>query len=144
MLVNMFVTLPTAIELLSLRAKTSGRASVLVMKVNEPFHVHDSRNASSALALQWQSIIKVIYHAAMLLCYPDNWEEVMRGIPRICYSTGEAFDFYAVMTIATSGSVMVDLAQQLIDKMLNMHALYICHMNEFPTRFFTQRMYLPT
>lgn len=47
--------------------------------VSAPFHVHDNRIESMALARQLQKLIEVVDHAAMMICHPDSWEARCRG-----------------------------------------------------------------
>ena len=49
------------------------------------FHVHDDRNRSSALAVQWQTIFEVVEHAVTMLYHTSSWDDVRTIIPNISY-----------------------------------------------------------
>lgn len=92
---------------------------------NDAFLNHDNRNESTPLARQWQIIIGVIDHAVIVLCHPRSWDEILKGVPNMSYTSGEPVVFYEDMAMTTIGPNPIEPAPHILDKRFHVNDLYL-------------------
>lgn len=68
----------------------------------------------------------------MMKCHPANGDTVMRGSPRISWSTGDAMIFNEDMTNTTFCTDTIEPTQDRIDQAFNLSAMHRCRWVELP------------